>query len=321
MSTRQGTKDLHQHSSPEQLVDALNGVFGNQQPGVRAVHAKGINLNGFFRASNSARTVSKAPHFQNTSIPMAVRFSDFTGFPNIADTDPLASPRGMSIKFHLPDGSDTDIVAHSFNGFPVATADEFRELLIAMASSGPGVTKPTPLDFFLATHPAAKTFLESQIPPPASYATVSYFGVNTFKFSNAEGKVTFGRYQIRPTEGEESLPLVEAKSAHRDYLRNEIKSRISHGPVRFKLLLQVAEKGDEIDDPSIAWPDTRIQVELGTIEITQAVSDNAAAERELLFLPGVLPAGIEAQDPMIRARQEAYPVSYERRREQEELAA
>ncbi len=173
----------------------------------------------------------------------------------------------------------------------------------------------------MSAHPAAKTFLESQIPPPASYATVSYFGVNTFKFSNAEGKITFGRYQIRPAQGEKSLSLADVKSAQPNYLRNEIKARISHGPVSFKLLLQVAEKGDDLDDPSIAWPDDRTQVELGILEITQVASDNAAAERELLFLPGALPAGIEAQDPMIRARQDAYPVSYERRREPKEAAA
>jgi catalase len=193
--------------------------------------------------------------------------------------------------------------------------------MIAMAASGPGVTKPTPLDSFLAAHPSAKSFLESQIPPPTSYATVSYFGVNTFKFSNAEGKVTFGRYQIRPEDGEQSLSPVEAKSAQPDYLRNEIKTRINRRTVKFKLLLQIAGKGDDLDDPSVAWPDTRIHVELGTVEITQAVADNAAAERELLFLPGALPAGIEAQDPMIRARQDAYPVSYERRREPKEVAA
>ncbi len=133
--------------------------------------------------------------------------------------------------------------------------------------------------------------------------------MNAFKFSNGEGRITFGRYQIRPTEGEQSLPPAEAKSAQPDYLQNEIKARIHHDPVRFKLLLQVADKGDDLDDPSIAWPDTRIQVEPGILEITEAVSNNAAAERKLLFLPGALPTGIEFQDPMISARQEAYPVS------------
>ena len=140
MNPRQQVKDFDRHSTPEQLVDALNGVFGKQQLGVRAVHAKGINLKGEFRPSSSASEVSKAPHLQQISVPIRVRFSDFTGFPNIADTDKLASPRGMAIKVHLPDGSATDLVAHSFNGFPAATVDEFRELLVALGSSGPGVS-------------------------------------------------------------------------------------------------------------------------------------------------------------------------------------
>jgi len=277
----------HTPSTPEQLVDALNGVFGKQQPGVRAVHAKGINLDGVFRASESARSVSKAPHFQQTGVPIAVRFSDFTGFSTIADTDKLASPRGMAIKFHLPDDSDTDLIAHSFNGFPAASTEEFRELLIAMASSGPGVAKPTLLDAFLSSHPTAKKFLESQIPLPVSYATVAYFGVNTFKFTNAEGKVTYGRYQIRPTDGEQSLPPTEAESAEPDYLSKEIAERVTRDPVRFRLLLQIAQPGDDLDDPSTAWPDTHPQIDLGTIEITQTVADNAAAERKLLFLPAL----------------------------------
>ncbi len=96
MNPTQNAKDFNQHSTPEQLIDALNRVFGKQQLGVRAVHAKGINLIGEFRPSDSASAVSKAPHLQKTSVPVTVRFSDFTGFPTIADTDKLASPRGMA---------------------------------------------------------------------------------------------------------------------------------------------------------------------------------------------------------------------------------
>ena len=300
-------------STPEQLVDALNGVFGKQQPGARAVHAKGVDLEGVFRPGDSASAVSHAPHLQKTSVPITVRFSNFAGILAIPDTDPLAAPRGMSIRFHLPDGSETDIVAHSFNGFPAATADEFREFLLALASSGPGVAKPTPLDVFLGSHPIATAFLESQLPPPVSYGTVSYFGVNAFKFTNAQGAVTFGRYQIRPVDGDRSLPKAEAAKAGPDYLSKEIGERLARGPVRFRLLLEVADPGDKIDDPSIAWPETRTKVQLGGIEITRAVADNAAAERRLLFLPGAVAPGIEAADPMIKARSDAYAVSYDRR--------
>ena len=155
-----------QHATPEQLVDALNNVFGKQQSGVRAIHAKGVDLEGEFRPADFASSVCKAPHLQNRSVPISVRFSDFTGIPNISDTDGQASPRGMSIKFHLPDGSETDIVAHSFNGFPTATTDEFRDFLVALGSSGPGAAKPTQLDKFLAPIRLPETFLESQIPDP-----------------------------------------------------------------------------------------------------------------------------------------------------------
>jgi catalase len=302
-----------QHATPGQFVDAFNAVFGKQRPGVRANHAKGVDLEGVFRPSASASTVTKAPHLQKASVPITVRFSNFGGNPTVSDADGLASPRGMSIRFRLPDGSDTDIVAHSFNGFPVATADELREFLLALAASGPGVAKPTPLDHFLGAHPITKTFLESQIPPPVSYGTVSYYGVNTFRFTNTEGRITFGRYQIRPVDGDQSLPTAEVAEADPSYLTKEIRQRVGCGPVRFTLILEIAEQGDKLDDPSIAWPPTRRKVELGTIEITQAVIDNADAERQLVFNPGGLPSGIETEDPMIQARSAVYLASYERR--------
>ncbi len=306
------TGGSEQHSTPEQLVDALNSIFGKQQSGVRATHAKGVDLEGEFWPTDFARSVSTAPHLQR-SVQISVRFSDFTGIPTISDTDGQASPRGMSIKFHLADGSDTDIVAHSFNGFPAATTDEFREFLLALAASGAGTAKPTPLDGFLSSHPAAKTFLESQIPPPLSYGTVSYFGVNTFKFTNAKGKETFGRYQIRPEAGDRSLPKAEDAKADPNYLSAEIRQRVSRAPVWFKLFLEIAEEGDDLDNPSIAWPETRTKLLLGTVEITRAVADNVSAERKLFFQPGALTSGIEAQDPMIKARADSYPVSFERR--------
>ena len=98
-----------------------------------------------------------------------------------------------------------------------------------------------------------------------------------------------------------------------DYLTTEIRERVRRGPVKFKLLLQVAEQDDKIDDPSIAWPDTRKKIELGTITITKAVADSQTAEKKLLFMPGALVPGIEAADPMIAARSAAYIVSASRR--------
>ncbi len=301
-----------QATTPTQLVDALNGVFG-QHPGARAVHAKGIVLEGRFVPSTSAASISKASHLQKTTVPVTVRFSNFAGIPDLADNHGLASPRGLAIKFKLPDGSQTDIVSHSFNGFPSPTAGDFHQLLLALGASGPDAAKPTALDTYLGSHPVAKAFLTAPKPAPVSYGTLPYFGINTFKFINAKGDVTLGRYQFIPLAGNHNLTEELAAKAAPTYLADEIQKRVKQEPVKFKVLVQVADKGDKVDDPSIAWPDSRRQVELGILEITGVVADSDAAQKKLLFLPNALTSGIEVQDPMINARGAAYPVSFSRR--------
>ena len=301
-----------QKSLAEQLVDAFNGVFG-VHPGMRANHPKGVVLEGTFTPAASAASVSKAAHLQQKKapIPVTVRFSAGSGQPTVPDTNQM--PRGMAVKFSLPDGSKTDLVVLSFNGFPVATAEEFRDFLLAVAASGPDAPKPTAIEKFLAAHPAAKNFVESPKPQPVSYTTLPYFGINAFKFTNAKGAVTFGRYQLRPVAGEHFLTQEQLATMGPDYLSTEIRERVRRGPAKFTLLLQVAEKDDKVDDPSIAWPDSRKQIELGTIIITKAVVDSHTAEKKLLFMPGALVPGIEAADPMIAARSASYVVSLSRR--------
>jgi catalase len=300
-----------QKSVPEQLVDAFNGVFG-VHPGARANHAKGVVLEGTFTPNPSAASVSKAAHFQKqeSPVPVTVRFSDGSGLPTVPDTDEMN--RGMAVKFTLPDGSKTDIVVLSFNGFPVATAEEFRDFLLAIAASGPDAPKPTAFDKFLTSHPTAKAFVETPKPAPMSYATLDYFGVNTFTFRNAGGVVTFGRYQLQPVAGIKFLTKEQVSKLGPDYLVDEIGERVHRDPVKFKLLLQVADPSDKIDDPSIAWPDSRKKVELGTIAITRTTTESHTADK-LLFLPGALVPGIEVADPMIAVRSAAYPISFVRR--------
>lgn len=303
-----------QKSVPEQLVDAFNAVFG-VHPGARATHAKGVVLEGNFTPSGSATSVSKASHLQKTKrpVPVTIRFSDSTGLPAIPDADPGASPYGMAVKFHLKDGSKTDIVVNTFNGFPVSTATELRDMFLAYAATKPEDSHPTAVEQFLNSHPAAKAFVEAPKPAPVSYATLPYFGVNAFKFTNAKGATTFGRYQLQPMVGEEFLGKDQLSSIAADYLSTEIRERVRRSPIKFKLLLQIAEPGDKLDDPTIVWPDSRKKLDMGTITITKAVPDSQSAEKNLLFMPGALVSGIEAADPMIAARSSAYIVSLSRR--------
>jgi catalase len=106
--------------------------------------------------------------------PCRSRFDFLIPQPTIPDGDPNASPRGLGIKFHLPGGVDSDIVAHSYNGFPVGTAEEFLGFLQALAASGPTVPKPTPIEAFLGTRPRALAFATTPKSTPVSFATESY---------------------------------------------------------------------------------------------------------------------------------------------------
>jgi catalase len=294
--------------SPASLVDALHSAFGTHH--ARAVHAKGIILDGTFSPTPEARGVSKAILFSGGRIPVTVRFSDFTGIPDIPDTVGDANPRGFAVKFRLDDGSTTDIVTHSFNGFPTATSADFGDLLRAIGASGTDAPKPTALDKFLGSHPIAKTFLTTQKPAPVSYATLNYFGVNSFKFIDGKNGASYVRYRFVPKAGEQFLDAASLKTKGLNYLAEEITSRVAKSPIVYEWFAQVSGSGDAIADPSIAWPETRKLILLGTINIDRLARYQGTADKATLFLPGNLPSGIEPADPMIEIRSAAYPISF-----------
>ena len=76
----------------EQIVDAMSKVFGPQSGGFRANHAKGIVVEGSFKATPEAAALSKAVLFNGSAIPLTARFSDATGVPNIPDGAPERQP-------------------------------------------------------------------------------------------------------------------------------------------------------------------------------------------------------------------------------------
>src|SRR5262249_16210809 len=204
-------------SIPEQIVDTMTALFG-KHPGFRAAHAKGIVCEGEFAPAASAAGLSKAPHFKGGPVKATVRFSDSTGLPDIPDGVPDAGPRGMAVRFHLPGGGSTDIVANAFSGFAVAPRGDFPAFLKAGAPSGKESPKPPAGEKFLASPPKAMKVVTAPKPVPASFATEPYFGVNAFEFTNAAGQSRFGRYQLRPESGARFLTAEEAAGKPPNFL-------------------------------------------------------------------------------------------------------
>ena len=295
----------------EQLVNAFNKVFG-VHPGFRANHAKGIVAEGRFNASPEAAGLSRAALFSGAAIPVTVRFSDSTGVPDLPDGSDNANPHGMAVKFHLPDGSETDIVINSLKFFPVSTGEEFRDLLLALADSPPNATKPTKFDRFAASHPSVPAAFGT-VATPDSFADEEYYGVDAFVFVNKAGERQAVRYQMLP---EKIVHLEKSDAAKRaaDFLMEELPERLKQGPVTFHFKAQLAAADDSTKDPTKPWPENRKVVDLGVLTIDRAAENSAEAQKKLLFLPGQLTDGIEqSDDPLIDVRTEAYAVSFSRR--------
>ena len=304
-------------SSPEpapaevagEIVKAFDALFSGPHPGARAIHTKGLLLKGTFAPSEEIAKLSRAEHFAGPKVPVLVRFSNFAGLPAGNDGDPTSNPRGMSIKFQLSDGGETDIVAHSYNGFPAGTPDDFLGFLRALAAPDPST-----ITEFLSTHPAAQAFADAPKPAPESYATEFYFGVDAFRFTNTAGISRYGRYRIEPVAGGAWLSDTEASGRSRDYLADEMALRLARAPAQFRLMIQLAGPDDVVTDGSVAWPDDRPTVNAGTLTLTSFVPDGDAMQRSLFFTPLNLVAGIApSADPLLIARTRAYRISYKRR--------
>jgi len=265
-----------------QIVDALNKVYG-AHPGFRANHAKGIVAEGHFKASAGATQLSRAVLFSGKTYPVTVRFSDSGGVPDVADGSSGANPHGMAIKFHLPAGVDTDMVIVSLKFFPVATGEEFRDLLLAISASPPGAPKPSKLDQFMAGHPnAPKAF--ATVSTPGSFADEEYYGIDAFVLVNKEGHRQAVRYIMSP-EKVVHLTAAEAGKKGPNYLIEDLSKRLKQKPVVFHLKAQLAEAGDPTSDPTRPWPDTRKVVELGVLTIENVALDSLKAQKKLLFMP------------------------------------
>jgi len=297
-------------SLPTQIVDLANKVDG-VHPGFRAFHAKGLVVEGTFKASPDAARLSRAALFNGSSIPVTARFSDGAGVPNVPDGTP-AMPRGIAIKYHLPGGADTDMVTNSFKFFPVGSGEDFRDLLLAIVASPPTAPHPTQLEQFFASHPNAPKAIGS-LPIPDSFADEEYHGINAFIFVNKSGQRQAVRYVIAP-EKLVHITAEEAAKQSADYLFDDLARRIAQKPVVFHLKAVLADPSDQTKDASQPWPDERKVVDLGVLTLTKVAPNSLEAQKKLLFLPTNLTAGIElSDDPLPSVRTAAYSVSYGRR--------
>jgi catalase len=293
----------------EQVVDAINDISGRHD-GHRAAHAKGTLLAGTFTPSNAGLTT--AAHMQSEPVPVTARFSNGGGDPGIPDY--AKEGRGLAVKFYLPDGSKTDIVALSLPCFFARTPEDFLEFTRARKPD-PETRQPDfeKLGEWMGRHPEAGPAIQAAVTadPPESYATVAYNSIHSFRWTAPDGTDRWVRYRFEPEEGERTLSEEAARELGRDYLREELLGRAS---AAFTLAVIVADDSDDVDDPTVAWPEDRERVEVGRLELTGPDTEREQGDDILVFDPTRVTDGIDlSEDQILRFRPRAYAVSVTRR--------
>ena len=293
----------------EAAVDAINAITGEHE-GHRAAHAKGTLLRGTFTGSGSGLT--SAAHMGERSVPVTARFSNGGGEPAIPDY--AKEGRGLAVKFYLPDGSRTDVVALSLPCFFARTPEDFLDFTRARKPD-PETGQPDfeKIGAWLQDHPEAGPAIQAAVTadPPESYANVTYNSIHAFRWIAADGTERWVRYSFEPEAGEKTIPADEAKSRGRDYLQEEIVAR---DVAAFRMVVTIAEEGDLVDDPTVAWPAERERVEVGRLELSGADTERERDGDILVMDPTRVTEGIGlSDDPILRFRPRAYAVSVTRR--------
>ena len=297
----------------EQLVDGLNLNFG-VHPGFRAAHAKGVLCAASFEPTGEATGLSRAWHLSDGPSRAHVRFSNGSGNPAVPDG--ARDGRGIALKVYGAAGT-TDVVGLSLPAFFTRTPEDLIEFNAARRPDpDTGLPDPAKVGDYLAAHPEAVPAVTAAVthPIPSSYAGLTYNSIHAFGFEDNGGQVRFGRYRFVPDGADQPLSDEEAAARPPDYLSAELAQRLDRGPVRFFLDVALAGDGDDVDDPTIAWPEERPTVRIATVVVTGLADDREHDGDVLVFDPTRLPDGIVlSRDPILLARPGAYAVSVARR--------
>jgi catalase len=294
--------------TPEKIVQALSPPSGPSL-GHRRNHAKGICFTGVFEANGAGAALSRATVFARGRYPALGRFNLATADANARDA--MVRVRGMGLRISPPDGQEwrTAMIDPPF--FPVATPQAFYALLQATASKQPDAMK-----LFAGAHPEIAAFgaWAKTASWTGSYAEEPYRGLDAFIFTDANGAAHAVRWALLPTVQPVAITPDELAKRGPDTLEQEITSRVHDGPLRWTMVITVANPGDQTADPSKAWPQDRNTVTVGTLVVQDIEPEADGPCRDINFDPTVLPSGMAtSDDPFPAARSSAYRVSYDLR--------
>lgn len=299
-------------TTAQQFVNLQQGA--KPQFSFRRAHAKGMCVQGDFVASGLLSPYTTAEFFQPGEQPFIGRFSIAGANPLAPD---LAAPvRSLALSFSSDSGQRWRTAMNTPPVLAVGNPEDFFQQLQALQPD-PATGKPNfdKLKAFFAAHPESAQFNQwkQSYVPTTSFATEQYHGTNAFYLINAQGQRQAVRWAAVPQSEAQAMPG-DISSSDPDALQLDIAQRVQNEPVRFDLMVTLADASDDETNPTVTWPAERITINAGTVVIRSVSAQKGGACESINFDPLVLPEGMQATaDPILNARGSAYAESYRRR--------
>lgn len=296
--------------------------FDRERIPERVVHARGAGAHGVFVVENSMKSYTRAAFLQEAGqeTPVFVRFSTVihgTGSPETA-----RDPRGFAVKFYTEEGN-YDIVGNHLPVFFIRDAIKFPDMVHSLKPSPESnIQEPGRYWDFMTLTPESThmmTWLFSDHGTPANYRQMDGFSVHSFKWVNAEGKVTYIKYKWESQQGVKTLSADEVQEVQGqdfNHATRDLRENIAEGNFpKWRLVVQMMSP-DEMDDlsfdpldPTKTWPEDRFPfMTVGTMTLNRNPQNFFAEVEQAAFSPSALVPGIEpSEDKLLQGRLFSYP--------------
>lgn len=300
--------------------------FDRERIPERVVHARGFVAFGHFEATGTwgdepIARYTRAKLFQEAGkrTDIAIRFSTVIGGRDSSEA--ARDPRGFAVKFYTEDGN-WDLVGNNLGVFFIRDAIKFPDVIHAL--------KPDPVTFrqeparifdFMSQTPEAMHMLVNLFSPrgiPANYRTQQGFGVNTYKWVNADGVTHLVKYHWIPAAGVKSLTEADAAAIQANDLGHASKDlyeAIENGEYpewELRVQLMSDDEHPELDfdplDDTKVWPEDQFPPKpVGRMVLNRNVSNHFTENEQIAFGTGVLVDGLDfSDDKMLVGRTFSY---------------
>lgn len=300
--------------------------FDRERIPERVVHARGAVAFGYFEATGKwgdepieRYTRAKLFNAPGKRTDLAIRFSTVIGGRDSSEV--ARDPRGFAVKFYTEDGN-WDLVGNNLAVFFIRDAIKFPDVIHSLKPDP--VThhqEPARIFDFMSQTPESMHMIVNLFSPrgiPANYRTMQGFGVNTYRWVNAEGESHLVKYHWMPKQGVKSLTEADAaviQSTELGSATKDLYEAIERGDYpEWELLVQIMSDDDHpelnwdpLDDTKV-WPENEFPPKLVGRMVLNRNVDNFFNDNEQLALgTGVLVDGLEfSDDKMLVGRTFSY---------------